>query len=173
MAEPSMDMIGLKLNSILAPLCECIEDLCQCIQEYAQQPGSMPCNVFPFNFSKSIQQTVVCHTATTAFQVPPGMTGVITRIALQERYPGTLYGANFFLVINDNLAPEMPRIDSPIGSGLQDGLGTRICLDEQDMVSVMLQCSWQPVVYVGIESTYQQTLFTYQISGYFEYKQVA
>lgn len=171
MAEQSMDMIGLKLNSILAPLCECIEDLCLCIQSYAQQPGSKPCETFPFNFTKSIQQTAVCHVATTAFQVPPGMTGVITRISLQERYPGTLYGANFFLVINDNLAPEFPRSDAQVGMA-GSGEGTRICLEEQDMVTIMVQCSWTPVVYVGIESTYQQTMFTYQISGYFQYKEV-
>jgi len=145
--------------------------LCECIQSYAQQPGAKPCNTFPFNFTKSIQQTAVCFTATTAFQVPPGMIGVITRISLQERYPGTLYGANYFVVINDNLAPEFPRTDQQVGGpGL--GEGTRICLEEQDMVSIMIQCSWTPVVFVGIAATYQQTMFTYQIAGYFQYKEV-
>ena len=172
------DMIGIRLAdacraALADPLAEGFKQLCECIQNYAQQPGAKPCGTFPFNFTKSIQQTAVCFTATTAFQVPKGMTGVITRIALQERYPGTLYGANLFLIINDNMAPEFARVDTPIGNGSQDGVGTRICLAEQDIVSVMLQCSWTPVVLVGIESTYQQTLFTYSIEGYFEYKEVA
>src|SRR5258708_2915129 len=114
--EQRLDLIGVKLNSMLAPLCDCIENLCECIQSYAQQPGMQPCETFPFNFSRSIVQTAVCFTATTAFQVPPGMTGVITRVALQPRYPGTLYGANYFIVINDNLAPELPRVDHVIGA---------------------------------------------------------
>ena len=149
-----------------------VEKFCECIASFAQQPGSKPCETFPFHYNRSIVQASVCFTATTVFQVPKGMTGVITRIAMQERYPGTLYGAKYFLIINDSMSPEYPMVDHDVGAGIQDGQGTRICLEEQDMVSILLQCSWQPAVFVGMESTFQQTLFTYDISGYYQFKEV-
>lgn len=163
------EMIAVPLDDII---CQKLDKLCECIQGHAQQPGVQPCDYFPFNISRSIVQTVVCHTATTLFQVPPGMTGVITRISLQERYPGTLYGANFMLIVNDNLTPELPRVDHPIGNGMQDGSGIRICLQEQDMVSIMIQCSWTPVVFVEQPSTFQQTIYPFQAAGYFQPKVV-
>ena len=130
-----------------------------------------PCETFPFNYTGSIVQTTVCHVLVFAFQVPKGLTGTITRISMQERYPGTLYGANFMLGVNDNLDPTFPRIDNPVGQGIQNGIGTRICLQEQDLVWIMLQCSWVPVNYAGMEATYQQTIFPYEISGFYEYKE--
>lgn len=175
MPDPQFDTIAVNFAALCkaAILPDLQKALCDCIQSYAQQPGSAPCDIFPFNYQRSIVQTVVCHVATTVMQVPKGMTGVITRIALQERYPGTLYGANFMLLINDNLSPQFPRVDIPLGGNLGDGIGTRICLEEQDMVSVVLQCSWTPMVYVGQASDDQQTIFPFQISGYYQFKQVA
>jgi hypothetical protein len=180
MPDPQYDMIGIKLADACAaaladpagPLAAGFAQLCECIKNYAQQPGSMPCGAFPFNYSRSVVQTVVCHVATTVMQVPKGLTGVITRIAFQERYPGTLYGANFMLLVNDNLSPWFPRQDIPAGEASGAGLGTRICLEEQDIVSILIQCSWTPVVYVGQESTDQQTLFPFQMSGYYQNKEV-
>lgn len=178
MNDPQYDMIGIRLADACAaaladpegPLAAGFDKLCECVQSYAQQAGAKPCDTFPFNYNRSVVQTAVCHVATTVMQVPKGMTGVITRIALQERYPGTLYGANFMLMVNDNLAPEFPRVDIPVGGGSGEGIGTRICLEEQDIVSILLQCSWTPAVYVGIEDTFQQTIFPFQISGYYQLK---
>lgn len=172
------DLIGIRLADACAaaladPLAEQFDRLCQCIQSYAQQPGAQPCDQFPFNYQRSIAQTTVCHVATTVMQVPKGMTGVITRISFQEGYPGTLYGANFMLLINDNLSPWFPRVDIPLGGNLGDGIGTRICLEEQDLVSVLIQCNWTPIVFSGISASYQQMLFPFQISGYYQFKQVA
>jgi hypothetical protein len=95
----------MKLSTLadLANLGEKLDKLCECIQNYAQQPGVQPCETFPFNISGSIVQTAVCHILTFVMQVPKGVTGVITRISLQERYPGTLYGANFMLGAADKL----------------------------------------------------------------------
>ena len=169
---PQYDLVGMKLGGIFGQLCDCIENLCECIQNHAQQPGVQPCGTFPFNISGAVVQASVCHTNTFVLQVPKGMTGVITRIAMQERYPGTLYGANFMLQVNDNLDPAFPRIDNPIGEGIQNGIGTRICLQEQDLVMILLQCSWLPVQFTGMEAGYQQTLFPFQVSGYYEPKQL-
>jgi hypothetical protein len=170
-------LIGIRLADACAaalagPLSQAFDKLCECIQSYAQQPGAMPCGAFPFNYQRSVVQTINCHVATTVMQVPKGMTGTITRIAVQERYPGTLYGANFMLMVNDNLSPWFPRVDIPIGEAIGAGLGTRICLEEQDIVSVLLQCSWTPVVYVEQESDDQQTLFPFQVSGFYTPKEV-
>lgn len=167
-------MIGMPLASIcgdLANLTSQLGELCQCLRNFAQQPGVMPCGQYPLFFKGSIAQTLLCHQATSVFQVPRGQTATITRIALTERYPGTLYGANLMLLVNDNFSPSMPRMDHSMGS-LQTGLGTRICLEEQDIVSIMIQCSWYPVAFTGQESTYVETLFPFEIEGFFEYKQV-
>lgn len=170
--QQEFDLIGIRLNQLIQPFCEQLENLCDCIKEVAQQPAVAPCQSYPLFYKGSITQTFVCHVATTAFQVPPGQTATITRIAITERYPGTLYGANVALLINDNFSPNFPRLDHVQG-GLESGSGTRICLEEQDIVSLMLQCSWFPVSFTGMSSTYSQTLFPFQIEGFFEYKRVA
>lgn len=161
-------MIALPLAE--GPLVEVFKQLCECIKSYAQQPGVVPCNAYPMYYRGSVAQTFVCHIATSVFQVPKGQTATITRISLAERYPGTLYGANFLLLVNDNFDPSFPRVDHPTGTGMETGRGTRICLQEQDIVSVMIQCSWLPSQFTGIATTYTQTLFPFEIEGYFEYK---
>lgn len=172
MAE-DFEMIGVRMNALLGPLCECIQNLCECIKDHSQQPGVMPCNAYPLYYRGSIPQTVVCHTAVSVFQVPKGQTATITRISFAERYPGTLYGATFILMVNDNFDPAFPRVDHPTGTGLETGRGTRICLEEQDIISVMLQCSWFPADTSGQAATYIQTIYPFEIEGYFEYKVVA
>ncbi len=168
-------MIGMRLADACAaamagPLAEQFKDLCECMKGVSQQPGVMPCNQYPLYYRGSVVQQFVCHTATSVFQVPKGQIATITRIAFAERYPGTLYGANFFLMVNDNFDPALPRIDHPVGTGIETGRGTRICLQEQDIVSVMIQCSWIPIEFTGQSVTYTQTLYPYEIEGYFEYK---
>lgn len=173
-------MIGIRLTDACAaaladpagPLAEGFNKLCECIKAAAQAPGVMPCNQYPMYYRGSVPQTFVCHTATTVFQVPKGQTATITRISLAERYPGVLYGANFMLLVNDNFNPAFPRLDHPTGAGMETGIGTRICLEEQDIVSVMIQCSWFPASFTGQESDYIQTLFPFEIEGFFEYKVV-
>lgn len=168
------EMIAAPLNDILEPFFnKMAEKFCECIQNYAQQPGVQPCQAFPFFINGSVSQTFVCHKASNLIQIPKGQTATITRLAFAERYPGTLYGANFMLLVNDNFSPELPRIDSPVGGGLGMAQGTKICLQDQDILSVMIQCSWTPTTFTGIESTYVQTLFPFQISGFYEYKAVA
>ena len=172
------DMIGIRLADACAaalqgPLAEGFKQLCECIKGAAQNPGVTPCNQYPLFYRGSVPQTFVCHTATSVFQVPKGQTATITRISFAERYPGTLYGANFLLLINDNFNPTFPRVDHPTGSGMETGIGTRICLEEQDIVSVMIQCSWFPAEFTGQAATYVQTLFPFEIEGFFEYKVVA
>lgn len=171
--EQRLDLIGVKLDSMLAPLCECIQNLCECLKSTAQQPGVMPCEEFPLFYKGSVAQTFQCHVATSVFQVPKGHTATITRITLGERYPGSLYGANLMLLVNDNFNPSFPRVDHPTGTGLETGRGTRICLEEQDLVSVMLQCSWFPFAFTGQSATYIQTLYPFEIEGFFEYKVVS
>jgi hypothetical protein len=174
-------MIGIKLADACAaaladpagPLAAGFAQLCECIKSAAQQPGSKPCNSYPLFYRGSVPQTFVCHTATTVFQVPKGQTATITRISLAERYPGSLYGANFMLLVNDNFDPSLPRVDHPTGTGMESGLGTRICIEEQDIVSVMIQCSWFPASFTGQAETYIQTLYPFEIEGFFEYKLVA
>ena len=166
-------MIGTPLSTICGGLEKKISELCQCIRDYAQQPGVMPCNAYPLFFRGSISQTFNCHVAAYAFTVPKGQVATITRVSLTERYPGTLYGANFFLLVNDIIDPTFPRLDHATSTGLETGRGTRVCLQEQDIVSVMLQCSWFPAEFTGQESTYVQTLFPWELEGYFEYKVVA
>ena len=173
MAEDK-EMIAAPLCDILAPFLDKIsEKFCECLKATSQQSGVAPCNSYPFFFRGSTAQTSTCHVASYAFQVPKGQIATITRIAFQERYPGTLYGANFMLMVNDNFSPNFPRVDHPVGNGLQTGSGTRICLEEQDIVSVMIQCSWLPVQFTGIATTYIQTLFPWEIEGFFEYKVVS
>lgn len=164
------EMIAVPLNDLLSPLCQCIERLCECVRKSSNQT---PPQAIPFFFRGSVSQTFVCHQASNVFQVPPGMTGTITQIKLAERYPGTLYGAAFMLLINNNLDPRFPRVDHPIGTGMETGLSVNIELEEQDTVAVLIQCSWTPVQFTGMASTYVQTLFPFEISGYYEYKQVA
>jgi hypothetical protein len=168
--QPDREIIGAPLSALLAPLQSQLAELCQCIKDHAQQPGMHPCDTFPFTISRSIIQTAVCHTGTTILQVPKAHVGVITRIAFQERYPGSLYGANFMLQINDNLDPNMPRVDVPIGGSLGDGLGTRICLEEQDLVSIVIQCSWTPVEFTAMASTFEQMIYPFQVTGYYQKK---
>lgn len=172
LSQQDLEQIAVPLSDCLKPISEQLTNLCQCIRDYSQQPGVMPCNAYPLFYRGSVAQTVVCHIATSVFQVPKGQTATITRISLAERFPGTLYGANFMLLVNDNFEPTMPRVDHPTGTGLETGRGTRICLEEQDIVSVMMQCSWTPIVYVGAATTVIQTMFPFEIEGYFEYKQV-
>ena len=170
-------MIGMRLADACAaalagPLAEQFKELCDCLKGVVQAPGVMPCNQYPMYYRGAVQQTTICHVATTVFQVPKGQIATITRISLAERYPGTLYGANFMLLVNDNFNPTFPRVDHPVGTGMETGAGTRICLEEQDIVSVMIQCSWFPAVFDGILSTYTQTIFPFEIEGFFEYKVV-
>lgn len=129
----------------------------------------MPCNAYPLFFRGAVVQNLVCHTATTVFQVPKGQTATITRISLAERYPGMLYGANFMVMVNDNFDPSFPRVDHPVGTGLETGRGTRLCLAEQDIFSVMIQCSWFPADVTGQAVDYTQTIYPYEVEGYFEY----
>lgn len=178
MPPEQYDLIAIKLADACAaalggPEGPLAKALCECIKSYGQQPGVRPCNTYPLFYRGSVVQTTTCHIATYAFQVPKGQTATITRIAFSERYPGTLYGANFMLLVNDNFDPSFPRVDHPVGNGLETGSGTRICLEEQDIVSVMLQCSWSPAQFDSIESTYAQTLFPFEIEGFFEYKVVS
>ena len=156
--------------ALAGPLAGVFTSLCECIRDYAQQPGVKPCNAYPLFYKGSVAQIARCHIASSVFQVPKGQTATITRISLAERYPGTLYGANFLLLVNDNVDPTFPRVDHPTGTGLETGVGTRICLEEQDIVSVMIQCSWVPATFSGISATYIQTLFPFEIEGFFEYK---
>lgn len=170
--QPSREMIAVPLDELCrAAVQEQLSDLCECIKNYAQQPGVQPCGTFPFTYKGSITQLALCHTATTVFQVPKGMLSTITRVAFAERYPGTLYGATFMLVINDNLAPEFPRMDYSVGS-ISTPIGTRICLQDQDIVSVLVQCSWRQAVATTITSTYVQTIYPFEISGFHSFKEV-
>lgn len=167
-STPDQEMIAVPLTEVF---CDQLDRLCECLKSYAQQPGVQPCGSFPFNFKGSITQLAVCHTVTTLFQVPKGMLATVTRVSFAERYPGTMYGANFMLVVNDNLAPEFPRMDHSVGS-ISTPQGTRICLQDQDIVSVLLQCSWIPGVATTIDSTYVQTIFPFEVSGFYEFKEV-
>lgn len=181
MPPDQYDMIGIRLADACAaaladpagPLAAGFQQLCECIKSTAQAPGVMPCNQYPMFYRGSVPQTFVCHTATSVFQVPKGQTATITRISLAERYPGVLYGANFMLLVNDNFNPSFPRVDHPTGTGMETGRGTRICLEEQDIVSVMIQCSWFPASFTGQAATYIQTLYPFEIEGFFEYKVVS
>jgi hypothetical protein len=170
LSQQELDQIAVPLSDCLKPITDQLADLCQCIKDYAQQPGSQPCNTFPFFFRGSVTQTAICHKASSLLQVPSGQTATVTQVAFSERYPGTLYGAHFMLMVNDNLEPTMPRIDHPMGDSIGTGAGTRICLQEQDILSVMIQCSWTPATFTGIAETYIQTLFPFEISGFYEYK---
>lgn len=161
-------MLAIPLSESLKPITGQLTNLCECFKSYAQQPGVMPCNAYPLFYRGSVAQTFVCHQATTVFQVPKGETATITRISLAERYPGTLYGANFILLENDNFIPNFPRMDHSVGT-LETGRGTMICIAEQSTVSVMIQCSWFPSSFTGQATTYTQTLFPFEIEGYFEY----
>ena len=169
--QEQLDLVGIRLQALMDPICECIENLCECVKSYGNA-SALPCSAMPFLYRGSVVQTVVCHTASTVFQVPKGEIGTITRITFTERYPGTLYGANFMLMINDNLSPQFPRLDHSAG-GLSTPEGTRICLEEQDIVSILIQCSWTPIVYVGIASTVTQMIYPFEMSGYFEEKVIA
>ena len=171
------DMIGVRLADACAAALAGpngpLADLCECLKGFTQQPGVMPCNSYPMFYRGSISQTFNCHVASHVFQVPKGQVATITSVTLAERYPGTLYGANFFLLVNDIVDPTFPRMDHPTGTGMESGKGTRVCLQEQDIVSVMLQCSWFPAEFTGQASTYVQTIFPFEIEGFFEYKIVA
>lgn len=169
---PDQEMIAVPMNDLFGSLCDQMANLCECIKSYAQQPGSAPCGSFPFLLKGSVTQLEVCHTASSVYQVPKGMTATITRVAFYERYPGTLYGATFMLMVNDNLSPEFPRMDHAVGS-VSTPLGTRICLQDQDIVSVLIQCSWTPAVASTITSTYVQMVYPYEITGFYEFKEVA
>ncbi len=159
-------------DACAAALAGPLSELCQCIRDYAQQPGAKPCDSYPLYYRGSVAQVARCHIATSVFQVPKGQTATITRISFAERYPGTLYGANFILLVNDNVDPTFPRVDHPTGTGMETGKGTRICLAEQDIVSVMIQCSWAPTTFSGISATYIQTIFPFEIEGFFEYHSI-
>lgn len=156
-------MIAVRLNSLLPRL----DDLCQCIKEYASNADSIPCDAVAFNFTGSIIQTAVCFSAASALQVPRGQIATVNKVVFTERYPGTLYGANFFLIVNDNMVQDFPRLDHSLGS-FSSPAGWRICLQEQDILSVMLQCSWTPGVATAITSTYTQMMYPFQISGFYE-----
>jgi len=155
MANGDKELIAVPLDTLVKTICDCMPDPCRCTEA--------SCNRTSFYYRGSVSQTFVCHVQSFAFQVPPGNIGVIERITFAERYPGTFYGANFMLMINDNLAPEFPRIDHNLFNW-----PTRVCLPEQATVSVLLQCSWQPVVFSGQAASYVQTIFIWEFVGYFE-----
>ena len=174
MPDPQYDMVAMNF----AAMCEAVigprlDKLCECIQSHSQQAGVMPCDGFPLLVKGSVSQTFNCHVASMLYQVPKGEIATITRVTFAERYPGVLYGANFTLIVNDNFVPNFARIDHSMGSnGMQVGLQTRVCLEEQDLLSVMIQCSWLPVQFTGMADTYVQTLFPFEVSGWSEVKQV-
>lgn len=158
---------GPLMSAAMQPL---VDQLCECIRSFAQQPGAKPCGAYPLFVRGSVAQTFNCHVGNQLLQVPKGQVATVTRVAFSERYPGTLYGANFMLQIDDALDPSLPRIDHATSAGLEMGQGQSICLAEQSILSVIIQCSWFP--YGSADTTFVQTLFPFEIQGFYEYKAV-
>ncbi len=166
------DLIALKLSDICAQaLSPQLSELCECIRDFAAST-SQPCYSMPFIFTGSITQTINTVQAVNLFQVPVGQVATITRIAVMERYPGTFYGASFTLLVNNNFDPRFPLIDHSIGS-LAEGLPVRICLEEQDTLSVLIECLWAPVAGDTVTASTIKLMWPYEISGFYEYKRTA
>mgnify|MGYP001285117648 CR=1 FL=1 len=164
----NQDLIAVPLEEVCGAIVDQkLSALCECIKDYAQQAGSMPCNSYPFRYTGGIGQSINTFTLVDIFQVPPGQVGTITQITFAERTPGGFYGANFTLIVNGMFHPAFSKIDHPIGTGMEHGIGTRICLEEQDTVSILIECWWTPIVFTGIATTFIQHLWPFEISGYF------
>lgn len=170
--RPQYDLIGMPLGTACSPfLEEKLSELCQCLRDYAANSAAQPCWSQSFIFRGAISQTINTWQAVNVFQVPVGQVATITRIALAERYPGTLYGAAFSLLVNNNFHPAFPRMDHNIGS-LERGLEVRLCLEEQDTVSVLIECFWAPVAGDTVTASTIKLMWPYEITGFYEYKRV-
>lgn len=161
--QPDKDLIALPLGELLAAA-KSLSDCCDRIPILVEP--SIPKDGIPFEYKGSIPQASTCHTQSDIFRVPFGMSGVINRIAFTERYPGTLYGAHYMLLINQAWTPIFPRTDHNVGWGPGMPQTVHIEIDEDDLISIMVQCSWQPVVFTGQAATYVQTMFPFVLGGY-------
>jgi len=167
MLAKEYETIAVPLDAVCEGAAETLSKSNPCCPDRIPQlvEDSWPCGAFPFLIKRSVPQTDSCHVAVNAFQVPPGHDAVLKQIAAVERYPGTLYGAHFFLLVNGIIHPWFNRLDFNIGS-LSHPMQTHLCLKERDLVSVMIQCAWIPFSFPGQEN-YIQTIYPFLFSGYF------
>lgn len=158
------EMIAARVGAVFQPLIDAMRECCKRSPQLVED--SLPCGAFPFLVKRSVPQTSECHVAVNAFSVPEGHDGFLKTVSFTERYPGTLYGAHYFLLINGAIHPWFNRLDMTIGTGFEQPLRTHVCLKEGDVISVMVQCSWVPWVFPGQED-YIQTIFPFALGGYF------
>jgi hypothetical protein len=164
------DLVAAPLSELCGIVGDKLSDLCECIKSYAQSEGAMPCMSVGFKYYGSLGQSVNTYTLVNIFQVPVGQVGTSTRVSFAERWPGMFYGGAVQLMVNNTFDPAFPRLDHAAGAGMEHGLATKICLEEQDTVSLLVECWWTPIVYTGIPATYVQAMWPFEISGFFEPK---
>lgn len=165
------ELLAVRLGAVMQQaLGDCLCNLCRrpLLVEHA-----IPDRAHRFDFFTSIKQKDATFFQQDIFQVPQGMIGVITKLALPEPYPGINFGPTVSLVINDVAIDEYAFVTHGIAF-IDEPEQVWIPLKESDIVSLILYCQWVinnitedgSFTYTGSNLQIQ---FTYRarIAGYF------
>jgi hypothetical protein len=161
------ELLAVKLKSILCDdLCDTLKRIADCI---CAPPGSQTFH-FTGNMGGGCYLSSLSEfpgPGTTILQVPPGFTGVINQVGFYERYPGSMYGTTFSILVNNHAIAEFPRLDRNIGT-INEPVSTHIELPEQALVSVHVASTFFPFTSGGdAGSGYIEVVWPYSFSGYY------
>lgn len=131
---------------------------------------SIPFHAQAFRFSGEIRQEQLQLTVVNIFQIPPGMTGAITGIAVTEQYVGTLAGTKVSIMVNGEVSSQYPRIGHNVGIGPGYPAPASIFLKESDQVALFFDCPWTPISFTSAAEIEYGMSFV--IEGYYLDKEV-
>lgn len=159
---PEMEMLAARFSE----LAKLMQNLC-CVRTPQLVELSRPAWAVPFRWIGEVGQYSTKFTQIDLGKVPPGMSGVINRVAFLENYPGTMYGASWSLLRNGHEETEFSRIGYNVGESLGQPENTFIPLVENDVVSIMVECPWTTTRFITNPAGITQTSWHFVVSGYY------
>lgn len=127
---------------------------------------SAPAEAESFRFAGSVFQLTDQLSVSYIFSVPGGMEGVINRIGIYEIMPGMQAGNRVSLLVNGEFNSQFPRIASNIGNGAEMAINVNIYLKQNDVVSIMMDCPFQPFAIEDSTGLLQYAV-SFVVSGYY------
>lgn len=163
------ELVAVPLRSLIGACCEFRVPL---LVEHG-----VPFHSQPFRFEgeiRQIQTSTCCQgvplTVTNIFQVPAGMTGVITGISITEKYAGILSGTKISLLINGETTPQWAWISENVGIGPGYPAEAEVFLKESDQVALFFQTWWNPMNFTSpVEIGFG---ISFVITGYYLDKEI-